>query len=322
MLLERRMAMAAVGEAVKVCQRVRGGIVGEVQKRDKSPVTVADYASQAVICKMVREAFPTDAIVAEEDSTELPDEVREIVLEQVGASLGRSVGENEVMGWIDAGRWQEAVRKRSGRFWTLDPIDGTKGFLRGGQYAVALALAEEGRVVLGVLGCPNLGGEGGVMLVAERGKGAAECAISRVGSTVETPLRMPEIGSNESRWQEKARFCESVEGGHTDQGRSVRIAEKLGIRAEPVRMDSQAKYAAVARGDAEIYLRLPTSGEYREKIWDHAAGAIIVEEAGGRVTDILGRELDFGEPPVLRAGGGVVATRGVDHGRVVWAVSC
>ena len=48
------------------------------------------------------------------------------------------------------------AQHRLGRYWTLDPIDGTKGFLRGDQYAVALGLIDDGEVILGVLGCPNL----------------------------------------------------------------------------------------------------------------------------------------------------------------------
>jgi 3'(2'), 5'-bisphosphate nucleotidase len=54
---------------------------------------------------------------------------------------------------LDAGRHDGAAE----RYWVMDPVDGTKGFLRGDQYAVALALVERGEVVLGVLGCPNLG---------------------------------------------------------------------------------------------------------------------------------------------------------------------
>jgi Inositol monophosphatase family len=51
--------------------------------------------------------------------------------------------------------------------------------------------------------------------------------------------------------------------------------QKLGVKAPPVRIDSQAKYGALARGDGAIYLRFPHKG-YREKIWDHAAGSIVV----------------------------------------------
>src|SRR5690606_38060532 len=104
----------------------------------------------------------------------------------------------------------------------------------------------------------------------------------------------------------QARFCESVESGHSNQSTSARIAQQLGITHAPIRMDSQAKYAAVARGEAEIYLRLPTSADYRENIWDHAAGALLVTEAGGRVTDIAGRPLDFTQGARLERNAGII----------------
>ena len=84
-------------------------------------------------------------------------------------------------------------------------------------------------------------------------------------------------------------------------------------------MDSQAKYGIVARGEAEIYLRMPTRADYREKIWDHAAGALIVEEAGGTVTDIMGRPLDFHHGRELSANRGVIVTNGRCHARVLEA---
>ena len=118
----------------------------------------------------------------------------------------------------------------------------------------------------------------------------------------------------------RARFCESVESGHTDQDASVRIATALGITAEPFRIDSQCKYAAVARGDAQIYLRLPTRADYREKVWDHAAGMIVVEEAGGVVSDVEGKPLDFTHGRALEANRGVIATCGAIHAKVVEAV--
>jgi 3'(2'), 5'-bisphosphate nucleotidase len=65
----------------------------------------------------------------------------------------------------------------------------------------------------------------------------------------------------------QATFCESVEAGHSSHGQQSQIAKLLGIKTESVRMDSQAKYAALVRGNAEIYLRLPVSMHYEEKIW-------------------------------------------------------
>jgi 3'(2'), 5'-bisphosphate nucleotidase len=110
-----------------------------------------------------------------------------------------------------------------------------------------------------------------------------------------------------------------VESGHTSQSESERIAEMLGITTPPIRMDSQAKYATVARGEADIYLRLPTRKGYQENIWDHAGGVLLVEEAGGKVTDVHGRELDFSQGDQLTKNQGVIVTNGVLHDAVLAA---
>lgn len=86
-------------------------------------------------------------------------------------------------------------------------------------------------------------------------------------------------------------------------------------------MDSQAKYASIARADGDIYLRLPVGdGSYTEKIWDHAAGSLLVEEAGGIVSDAKGRPLDFSIGRTLQNNKGVVAAHKNVHGKVIEAV--
>jgi 3'(2'), 5'-bisphosphate nucleotidase len=87
-------------------------------------------------------------------------------------------------------------------------------------------------------------------------------------------------------------------------------------------MDSQAKYAAVAAGQAALYLRLPSpkTPDYREKIWDHAAGTLVVQEAGGKVTDMHGNPLDFANSPRLEHTRGVVVSNGAIHGDVLKAL--
>jgi 3'(2'), 5'-bisphosphate nucleotidase len=117
-----------------------------------------------------------------------------------------------------------------------------------------------------------------------------------------------------------ARFCESVEPSHSQHALAASIARQLGMQAAPVRLDSQAKYGVVARGDAEIYLRLPTKPGYVERVWDHAAGTLIVTEAGGTVTDATGRPLDFTHGTGLTENRGVVATNGLVHDRVIAAL--
>jgi 3'(2'), 5'-bisphosphate nucleotidase len=242
-------------------------------------------------------------------------ELREKVVAAV-QRLDPQLSAHEILDIIDTGVYKGGPR---GLHWTLDPIDGTKGFLRGEQYAVALALIEDGQVVLGVLGCPSLphlasvpDGPGGCMFIAQTGTGA-------VMRTIENPFETPVVVS-EVLDPARGSFCESVESGHSNQDDSAKVAQILGITREPYRIDSQCKYAAVARGDASIYLRLPTKKGYEEKIWDHAAGSIIIKEAGGRVTDVRGNDLDFSIGRTLRDNLGVIASNGRIHDAVVAAV--
>jgi 3'(2'), 5'-bisphosphate nucleotidase len=117
-----------------------------------------------------------------------------------------------------------------------------------------------------------------------------------------------------------ASFCESVEDSHSSHRNAARVASLLGMAAPPLRIDSQCKYAILARGDVSVYLRLPTQADYEEKNWDHAAGWIIVKEAGGEVSDIHGQPLDFSRGRTLGRNRGVVATNGRLHRRVIDAV--
>jgi 3'(2'), 5'-bisphosphate nucleotidase len=316
---ELETAIEAVRQASLVCRRVQSEIAGaSIQKDDKSPVTVADFASQAIICRVLGTQFPKDPIVGEESAADLLDDKHRVFLDRV-VELLRGVDatatKEAVCAWIDAGRGSSASR-----FWTLDPIDGTKGFLRGEQYAVSLALIVDGQIRVSVLGCPNLLGRSsdqhrpGVVFSAVRDQGAS------VRSIDDDALEPQPVLTSATSESAKARFCESVESGHSAHGRSARIAEVLGIKNEPIRLDSQAKYGVVARGEADVYLRLPTKAGYQEKIWDHAGGVLVVEEAGGKVTDIDGKPLEFTHGRELTANRGIIATNGLIHDAVLEAV--
>jgi HAL2 family 3'(2'),5'-bisphosphate nucleotidase len=316
---ERLVGIDAVRAAARVCRAVQKDLVNAetLEKKDKSPVTVADFASQAIVCQRLQSAFPADPVVGEEDARALraagQEVLRASVTRHVNAEIETTADSEQVLAWIDRGRAEPSVR-----FWTLDPIDGTKGFLRAEQYAVALALIEGGEVVLGVLGCPNLpdGRDGtGALFTATRGGPAHALRLWDDADTGGEPISVARLAS-----AAEARFCESVESGHSDQGESAEIARLLGISAPPYRIDSQCKYGVVARGDASIYLRMPTRADYREKIWDHAAGKLVVEAAGGRVTDVNGEPLDFRQGRTLERNRGVVATNGAIHDEVLEAV--
>jgi len=315
---EKEVAITAAINAATICEQVRKTMVPEaIEKKDKSPVTVADFGAQAVVCKALADAFPNDPVVGEEDASELKTPEMAARLQQVTDYVKQVVPDampENVTQWIDHGNGKVA-----NRYWTLDPIDGTKGFLRKDQYAVALAMVADGEIKVGVLACPALtlelkdGDTTGVLFVAVRGEGATMQAIANG-----TPEPIKVTSSDDKA---HFRFVESVESGHGDQSLQRAIAQAAGVMTESMRMDSQAKYGAVASGNAVLYLRLPSPKYpgYQEKIWDHAAGVIVVEEAGGRVTDMHGETLDFSKADRLSTTG-VVVSNGEIHDKVLAAL--
>ena len=311
---EVKFAIESVRQASYLVRQVQSELVSvALSKSDFSPVTVGDFAAQALVGYLLGKSFPEDILVAEEDSASLCGPDQGGLLEQVTGYVGRFVNgarPDQICAWIDLGKGTP-----NRRFWTLDPIDGTKGYLRGDQYAIALALIEDEQVQLGVLGCPNLSdayrpdvdGPGSVVIAA-RGEGTWTTSMA-------SALEYDPITVSERQDTTQTRLLRSFEAQHTNVQYLDRLVETLGILASPVLMDSQAKYAILASGKADAMIRLLSSErpEYREKIWDVAAGSIVVEEAGGKVTDLHGKALDFSTGRELVNNRGVLVTNGYLH---------
>jgi HAL2 family 3'(2'),5'-bisphosphate nucleotidase len=215
----------------------------------------------------------------------------------------------------------------------LDPIDGTKGFIRGEHFCVALGMALEGKPVLGVLACPNVPSStsrsngaslgDGCVFFALKGQGAFMLPLEANGSSLaEEITHAVPIRVSPATAGEEARFFESVETAHSSHSVGAEAARALGVLTPPVQMDSQCKYGLLARGEGEVMLRLPRLG-YIENIWDHAPAYVVITEAGGRVTDTEGKELDFAEGcrsgtgKMGREVTGIVTTNGRLHDLVV-----
>ncbi|MGH8624588.1 MAG: 3'(2'),5'-bisphosphate nucleotidase [Gammaproteobacteria bacterium] len=317
-------AVHAIAAACRVTRQVQMAAeqATRILKSDRSPVTVADFAAQAVINHRITESFPAALMVGEE-SAELLREPGNALLCAAVVDAARPVWEEatieRVLEAIDRGNHDATAEQ----YWTLDPVDGTKGFLRGEQYAVSLALINAGEVVLAVLGCPNLSPNHtasfsspdpqGLIYFAIRGGGAW---VTAANDPEATPLRVqPEIEQDT-----KLRVCGSVESSHSDQDQTARVIAMLGGESDSARLDSQCKYAVVARAQADAYLRLPTRSDYTEKIWDHAAGVLIASEAGMTVTDSTGAALQFSRGRELSANTGIVCASPVFHARIIQAI--
>ncbi len=318
---ELEIGFNAVEKACKLCSEIQQNLVTRdtLTKEDKSPVTVADYSAQAVICFELDKYFPNDPIMAEEDSSDLMrpenETLKKNVIDYANTLLGDQNGFT-ILSSIDRGNFNGG---KSCRFWTLDPIDGTKGFLRNDQYAIALSLIVNGEVVLGILGCPNLQVS---LFNTNSNSGSILYGLRRNGSFIQDmkTSRSSRIKVDDITDTKEAAFCESLESSHSSHGDSEKISEVLGVTKKPIRVDSQCKYAIISMGDASIYMRLPTGKDYQEKIWDHAAGYILVLESGGVVTDIHGYALDFSQGRTLSKNTGIIATNGKVHTEVLRAI--
>jgi len=278
--------------AASICQNIQSELVNPAQKGGREPVTIADYASQAVIGNALAENFPDDAVLSEERSEEfmllLSDQQRALVQRFVTDALGGYVFEEQICAWLDYGK-----QKIAERMWVIDPIDGTKGFLSGNHYCVAIGLLINGAPVLGVLASPGFHDvddehpDAGALTYARLGNGAY---MEMLYGGDPQPIQVSRVTD-----PRQATLLTSVSSGHTDNSFMERVDQMLKRAPDaPIRrLDSQDKHAMLAAGMGDVVLRIVPDTSYREKLWDHAAGCVIINEAGGRVTDVYGQPLDF-----------------------------
>lgn len=347
---ELNTAMAAVHRASFMSRSLQKNFQS-ISKDDKSPVTIADFAVQALVIDKLRATFPTDRFIAEEDSSILQEDagIRQGVLDALQAATSERWTDQRLFETVDAGAFSGAAE----RVWVLDPVDGTKGFIRGEHYCIALALLVKGQSQLAVLGCPNVN-LSNVLQPKRTAAGGSNIAAIDASASIPGPagspsttffpvssgsvfysvsgrgawarsLAMPlgagyEVQVSSVEGPQDVALCESAEASHGDRAVTKAVFKSLGLMRDYVRLDGQCKYCIVGSGAAEGNMRLPPAG-YREKIWDHAPGVHFIIEAGGKVTDLEGKGLDFGNGRFLSEHvTGILATNQVLHGEILSAI--
>lgn len=311
-MIDLKPILDAVRLAAQVTRRIRESDIGAHDKGVKDPVTIADYAAQAVLCRAVSRAFPDDAVLGEERgevfNTMMSDTERLAVARYVSETIGETVTVDQVRDWLDYGRDRD-----SDRVWTIDPIDGTKGYIAGRRYAVGVGLLDGHLPVAAVIGAPDPEDRDGGLIFYGQGSAAYVESMSggkasRIAVTAETNTR---------KW----RAVESFEKTHGNFSRPSHVYETLGIsRGSVSSLDSMVKYTMIACGDAELFLRFPRDASWVNMAWDHVPGVALLQAAGGVVTDLDGSLLDFSTGARMTANKGMVGTNGGAHDRVLEAV--
>lgn len=244
--------------------------------------TILDYYSKGVIPE---EKVGADNFV--EPVTEADKAASRIIVE----GLERTFSDDGILSEEEEDATDERLSK--GRVWMIDPIDGTIGFIRkDGDFGVQIGLAEEGRPVLGVVYLPFHG----EMYYAVQGEGSYFAAEgtepSRLRVTDNADLSSANLASSRSHRSE----------------RMNRVMEDFGLANEVRRGSVGLKIGLIARQDCDLYVHLSS----RTKYWDTCAPQIIVEEAGGKITDLFGEPLSYDSHDV-RNYNGIVASNGTLH---------
>lgn len=282
-------------------------------KSDNTPVTIADYGSQIIILFYLIRNFPMDCFMGEED-------IRKVFMnnKQYGehiTNLVRNIFPEINIKQVES--YEKKIYSIGDRIWAIDPLDGTKGYIHNRQFSVAIALIENKTIKVGVLGCPKLyklnsekySDKGGYLFFAERGKGAFVKSMN--GKTIQ------KIKVNQINKIVEILYTESFDNSHININIHKQIADILNIKKPPLKIDSQIKYSLVAAGDVSLYLKIPRPNDYKEYIWDNAAGQLIVEEAGGTVTDLSGNEIYYEKTDKLMKNSGIIASNKIIHNEVV-----
>ncbi len=319
---------------------------GVLEKDDLSPVTVADFAIQALLTSTLHAAFPNDKFVGEESAADLRENpaLRERVWELAhhhaqhsGAGASSRVrgpaSADEMCEMID---WcGQGIPPSSGddRVWVFDPIDGTKTFVRGELFAINVSLIQGGKQIVSAVGCPLLSadvqypvldhsidpsGEGSI-LFAVRGHGSYVRPLRGSPDQVQ-PRRLKQLPPTTSVSALRSVTCyDKVDSGSDDVHRAA--TEALGIEFPGCDILGWVpRWSVLALGIASMTVWVYRKRDRYAKIWDHAGAMLLYEETGGKITDVDGRDIVLTAGRKFTANYGFVAAPADVHPVVLRAV--
>ncbi|KAK6852449.1 3'-5'-bisphosphate nucleotidase [Apiospora arundinis] len=341
---ELRTAFAVIRQAAKLSQAVISAEdKGVIEKDDLSPVTVADFAIQALLTATIHGAFPNDRFVGEETSADL--RANPVLLERVWALLRRldddvaqgscKIPESpdqacEMIDWCGSG---VPGGPESGRVWVFDPIDGTKTFVQGQAYAINVALLEGGKQVLSAVGCPTLPadpqGHFSNDTVDPTGRGSLISAVRGYGTFVRPLFGSPEeLEGHRIQPQPDTASLAGLRGvtcfktlaSGVDDCHEL-IMTKLGIEFPGSDLLGWVpRWVTLGLGVANVTVWVYKKRERHGKLWDHAGAMLLFEEVGGKITDIDGKDIDLTVGRIMSANCGFVAAPKNVHSEVLKAV--
>ncbi|KAH0496106.1 hypothetical protein TgHK011_003486 [Trichoderma gracile] len=334
-------AFGALRQAAKLSQLVISSHdKGTVTKEDLSPVTIADFAIQALLISTFKDAFPEDTFVGEEDAADL--RANEALLSRVWDLLNTIAQDDDTQrgacklpqskdhmcDLIDQAGTSRPGGPGSGRVWVFDPIDGTKTYLRGELYAINIGLIVDGKQTLGVVAGPNLSlnqkgplrnsdidpdGKG-CIVYAVKGHGAYARSLHGEESSI---IPLPK----QTAVQELSFVtCTGLVDSALDGVHEV-VAQRLGVSFPGSDLVPWVlRWASMALGIGNTTVWVYKRRDRYAKVWDHAGAMLLFEETGGKITDVHGKDIVLSAGRKMSANFGFVAAPAEAHDRVLKAV--
>lgn len=306
----------AVQDAAKLCRTLQASGAESSSKSDDSPVTIADYGTQALICRAIAAHYPDEAVIAEEGGAAFQQLVsadgQARLVKLLGDIIGQAVTPAQVVAWLDHGRGVQSART-----WVIDPIDGTVGFIGNRYYAICVGtLEQDHRPTAAAIGLPRSPIDTNGTIVYTEGSGAF--AMSMDGENTRS------VQASRRGLMDSLLVLESykLDADEQENAARVRWAAQVGSATTEL-YDSQLKYSMIATGYGDFFVRMPRDTVADpHKIWDHAPGAALLRAAGGAFTGTRGEPVDFSQGTTLPHVG-FIASNGnpVLHEALVGAVA-
>jgi len=288
---ELSLAIDLVKKASEITEWFRTKHSASFTKKDDSPVTLADFASQIFIISEIKKSFPEDQIVAEEESGVFLNSSAESVLKKCFNSLQIKIEDN----------LKNTLNYRgssSHRQWTVGPVDGTKGFQKNLAYSVGIGFMVQSEPTICAIGVPNYQKTDLTIFSAQKNHGAKAAYGTQ---------DFIKIKVSENKDLKTSRMCYSL---HYNKPWVLDFAKSLGI-INFIPMDSMAKLCMIAEGSAEIYVK-PMNIQ-RSFTWDFLPGDLLVKEAGGMITDLIGNPINYINEKCKVTAPGLIASNGAMH---------
>ncbi|KAF9772066.1 hypothetical protein IL306_010248 [Fusarium sp. DS 682] len=330
---ELTVAISALQKAAQLSQSiVSDKDKGAIEKDDLSPVTVADFAVQALLTATIKNAFPEDKVVGEEDASDLRQ--NSVLMERVWKLLEKLAGDQDTVSLCKLPESREQMcdlidecgassPSSTGRTWVFDPIDGTKTYLLGQLYAINMALLVGGEQTVGIVGAPNLSIDARAPLKDEdidpSGEGCIFFTVKGHGAYIrplrtDQPRKLPLHNTKDISLVTSSTVDSALSGIHEI------VASRLNI-AYPGNdlLPWVLRWAVLAMGLGNTTVWVYKRRDRYAKAWDHAGAMLLFEETGGKITDIHGKKIDLTAGRKMSANCGFVGAR-EGHGRVLEVV--